>query len=46
MSPFFLQLHDSQNVRSLLDGDQDSLAIVLSVGSLKGGGKNTVYSGL
>lgn len=43
MSPLFLQLCDSQNVRSFLDGDENSLTIVLSPGSLKGGGKNAVF---
>ena len=41
MMHFFLQLCDTLNLMPLLD-DQDSVTFVLSVGSLKGGGKNRV----
>lgn len=37
---FFLQLCDSLSLRPLVDDNQDSLTLTLSVGSLKGGGKN------
>ena len=37
---FFLQLCDSQSVRPHVDDNLDSLTLTLSVGSLKGGGKN------
>ena len=40
----FLQLCDSQSLRHLVD-NQDSLTLTLSVGSLKGGGKNKRNSG-
>ena len=38
----FLQLCDSQSLRPLIEDNQGSLTLTLSVGSLKGGGKNKI----
>jgi len=42
MIHLFQQLCDSLNLKSLLEDNQESLTLMLSVGSLKGGGKNAV----